>query len=170
MNEWAKQPDAARWWHGLDDLSGSLWLRADARWLYVTAAIRDADFVPGMGAAGIDKGDSLRVALADASGSSLVQLGLPAGGGVYRRPSPAAPWAALADTEAAAKIDRIGGVTWYRLRVSRALLPSAKLAVNVRANDDDGFGFKQSGTWFPGLDDPAPPADQWWQCETPAAP
>ncbi len=171
VNEWAKQPDSARWWHGPDDLSGDLWCRADAAAIYVVAAVHDDAFRPGEGAAGIDSGDSLRIALADPAGK-VIQLGVPgAGGAVYSRAgasgagTAATAWAALPAGRASAVVERVGSVTYYRVRVARELCPAERFAVNILANDDDGFGHKQSVTWFPGIDDPFPPTDRWWQCE-----
>ena len=167
VNEWAKQPDATRWWHGPEDLSGSLWLRADEQFVYVIAAVKDDVFHPAPDAAGIDSGDSLRVALAGPDGNAL-QIGIPAGGGAFRRdasPDGKSVWTALPAGDAAVKIARVGetNTTWYRLRLTRRLLPSDKLAVNALVNDDDFGGHKQSDAWFPGMDAAPAPIGQWWQ-------
>jgi len=40
-NEFAKQPDASRWWKGPTDLSARVWLRADGDAMHVIVAVRD---------------------------------------------------------------------------------------------------------------------------------
>ncbi len=60
-NEFAKQPDASKWWKGGGDLSGRVWLRADEKSLFVVVAVRDQSPIAGA------DGDRVRLKLEDAA-------------------------------------------------------------------------------------------------------
>jgi hypothetical protein len=74
VNEWAKQPDSKRWWQGDADLSGRVWLRADANRLQVVLAVRDDVNRPAPDASAIDSSDAVRVALSTQDRKAL-QIG-----------------------------------------------------------------------------------------------
>jgi len=168
VNEWAKQPDASKWWKGLADLSGQVWLAGDAQHLYVVAAIREGAFHPAANAGEIDRGNSLRVAVAGANGKVLQLAASATGNACFQREAGAAAWTALA-TGVTVKAERMdaadGGITWYRLAIDRTLIPdpSGKLAINVMANQSDWGVHKQSDAWFSGIDAAQDSMAPWYQ-------
>lgn len=149
VNPWAQHPDSSRWWLGEHDLSGRVWLRADARHLMVLAAVRDDHHRPAVGAGTLERGDALRIALS--GGGQVLQLAVDGQGAVFRRAG--AAWIPAADqTEARVQRQDAAGTTWYALALPRAALAAGRVAVDVLAVDDDFGDFKQSAALAPGID------------------
>ena len=160
-NLFSQHPDSSMWWKGLNDLSGRLWLRQDAASLYIIVAVKDDVYKPAA-ADTIDNGDSLKVALASGN-APVIDLGV-IDKGVYRKID--GKWSLLDPSKTAVKVDRIygsEGITWYRVKLDRRLIPSDRVAINIQAMDNDTNVLKQVAPWFTPFDGAVRRVDLWYQ-------
>jgi len=136
INRWVDKPDTSKWYGGKSDLSGEVWVIADAANVYVTALITDAEHCP-TGADVNEPVDSIEVTALSAPGKIL-----------FRR---------LWSTATAGQADgleyraerRDDGTTLYRLTVPRNKFaqPAFRLAVTVFDNDGGKIGYRQKAVF-----------------------
>lgn len=159
VNLYEKQPDKRMWWGGDADLSASVWLSADAQWVYLLAAVTDDVAQHPQKAEEMWKADSLQLAIARSADAAQLEYcaGLLDGKPVVYRHKGTEGAGVAAATEARATIERgmLDGreVIFYRLAVSRDAIGDELPRLNVLINDNDAGYRKQWLRLRPGFGD-----------------
>jgi hypothetical protein len=134
-NNFAKQPDNSKWWHGPSDLSARVFTRALGNDLYVVVAVTDDLHRPAESAAKIEDGDGIRLQVSG-EGGKVAQIDVT---GDLSKPDLAATGLGGKPT---ASVSRDGATTLYQVCIPNAAGMKAR-NLNVRVYDADDVVGKQ---------------------------
>ncbi len=173
INFFDKFPDAAKWWHGEDDLAAEAWLHADTDFLYLVVKVRDDVDRTGNEAGAMWQNDSLQVAFSRTGKKDFNEYAIGRVNGkltVYKHVSNYGADAGViaANGEIKADITRRDKTkaTLYRVAIRRDVIDREQFFVNFIVNDDDFGARKQYLEWMPGIAKSKEPA-LWYRAVMP---
>lgn len=136
-NFWMKEPDSSRWYKGDKDLSAVVWLREDGERVRLRIEVRDDRMVQAPDRAELNRGDAVRVTIADEDGTKRFDA---TGGWTGGNPALLAP---SEGTEFKAARTETGTLA-YEWTMSRSIWGETPRRVSVRIFDNDADFPKQT--------------------------
>ena len=140
-NLFMKEPDSSRWYTGTKDLSGTIWLRDDGKYLQLFAAITDDKLVEAKKPERLAQGDSLRVVLADDAGKKVLDV---IGGLIADKPVLVGGSSSVRLTAWRQEKAGTDPITCYRLSIPKSLVGHQPFHLNLSVADNDAGYLKQT--------------------------
>jgi hypothetical protein len=138
-NLWMKEPDSTKWYRGSADLSATVWLSEGEKYLELFVAVADDKHIEATTPQDLDKGDALRIVIADDAGTVIADA---TGGLIGGKPALKQPVSGLNLQASPPTAEQ--PLTLYRWEIPKSLVASKPFRLSVSVLDNDSNFLKQT--------------------------